>query len=243
MGDVRAEVREFLSTRRARISPDQAGLPAYGGNRRVAGLRREEVAMLTGVSVEYYVRLQRGNLAGASESVLDALARTLQLDDAERQYLFDLARNAGPAPRRRTKPSAEVRPAVRQVLDAMADAPAWVRNGRHDVHGTLGSSRAMRGSLAEESPATVIVHLRFLARPRFFGLLTSSFSSGRFSIGPRGHGGLQVARHGDQRRPRRELVTSTDDPLVELLDLAAHGRIVREPIELLVQRGVILAEG
>src|ERR1044072_8547361 len=82
--DPRTEVREFLSSRRARISPEQAGLPAYGGNRRVKGLRREEVAMLAGVSVDYYVRMERGNLAGASESVLDALASALQLDEGER---------------------------------------------------------------------------------------------------------------------------------------------------------------
>jgi transcriptional regulator with XRE-family HTH domain len=133
MEDVRADIREFLSSRRARITPAQAGLPAYGGNRRVPGLRREEVAMLAGVSVDYYVRLERGDLAGASESVLDALARTLQLDDAEREYLFDLARAAGPAPRRSSKPKNTVRPAVQQVLDAIGDAPAWVRNGRHDI--------------------------------------------------------------------------------------------------------------
>ncbi|GAA1055229.1 transcriptional regulator [Agromyces luteolus] len=133
MGDIRAEIREFLSTRRARITPEQAGLPAYGGNRRVKGLRREEVAMLAGVSVDYYVRLERGNLAGASDSVLDALASTLQLDEAERQYLYDLARAAGPAPRRAAKPRVGVRPAVQQVLDAFTEAPAWVRNGRHDV--------------------------------------------------------------------------------------------------------------
>ncbi|HEY7049326.1 MAG TPA: helix-turn-helix transcriptional regulator, partial [Jatrophihabitantaceae bacterium] len=76
----RTEVREFLATRRARITPEQAGLPAYGSHRRVKGLRREEVSMLAGVSVDYYTRLERGNLAGASESVLDALARALQLD-------------------------------------------------------------------------------------------------------------------------------------------------------------------
>ena len=74
MGDMRAEVKEFLATRRGRLTPEQAGLPVYGGNRRVTGLRREEVAMLAGVSVDYYVRLERGNLAGASESVLDSLA-------------------------------------------------------------------------------------------------------------------------------------------------------------------------
>ena len=72
--DNRSEIREFLATRRARITPEQAGLPAYGGNRRVTGLRREEVAMLAGVSVDYYIRLERGDLAGASDSVLDALA-------------------------------------------------------------------------------------------------------------------------------------------------------------------------
>ncbi|HBR87741.1 MAG TPA: transcriptional regulator, partial [Microbacterium sp.] len=103
MGDMRAEVKEFLATRRGRLTPEQAGLPVYGGNRRVTGLRREEVAMLAGVSVDYYVRLERGNLAGASESVLDSLATALQLDDAERQYLFDLARAAGPAARRKRK--------------------------------------------------------------------------------------------------------------------------------------------
>lgn len=143
MADLRNEVREFLSSRRARLTPDQAGLPAYGGNRRVAGLRREEVAMLAGVSVDYYVRLERGNLAGASDSVLDALATTLQLDDAEREYLFDLARSAGPASRRTVKRSASVRPAVRQVLDAITDAPAWVRNGRHDILAANRLARAL----------------------------------------------------------------------------------------------------
>ncbi|MEV5069568.1 helix-turn-helix domain-containing protein [Microbacterium sp. LMI12-1-1.1] len=133
MADIRAEVKEFLSSRRARLTPEQAGLPAYGGNRRVAGLRREEVAMLAGVSVDYYVRLERGNLAGASEGVLDAIARTLQLDEAERQYLFDLARAAGPARRPVRSAASTVRPAVTQVLDAITEAPAWVRNGRHDI--------------------------------------------------------------------------------------------------------------
>src|ERR1700709_1360537 len=93
--DRRGEIREFLSTRRARITPEQAGLPAYGGNRRVKGLRREEVAMLAGVSGDYYVRMERGGLAGASESVLDALANALRLDEAERTHLFTLARESG----------------------------------------------------------------------------------------------------------------------------------------------------
>lgn len=132
--DLRAEIKEFLSTRRARISPEDAGLPAYGGNRRVKGLRREEVAMLSGVSVDYYIRMERGNLAGASESVLDALASALQLDDAERDHLFALARESGASPaRRRTRPSTTVRPPLQQILDAISDAPAWIRNGRHDI--------------------------------------------------------------------------------------------------------------
>jgi transcriptional regulator with XRE-family HTH domain len=143
MDDVRAEVREFLSSRRARISPEDAGLPAYGGNRRVAGLRREEVAMLTGVSVDYYVRLERGSLGGASESVLDALSRTLKLDEAEREYLFDLARSSGTVRTPRQRRFATVRPAVQQVLDAMADAPAWVRNGRHDIIAANRMGRAL----------------------------------------------------------------------------------------------------
>ena len=98
--DNRAQVREFLASRRARITPEQAGLPAYGGNRRVTGLRREEVAMLAGVSIDYYVRMERGNLARASDAVLEGVARALQLDDAERDHLFDLARASEPGPAR-----------------------------------------------------------------------------------------------------------------------------------------------
>ena len=142
--DVRAEIREFLRSRRARLSPEQAGLPAFGGNRRVAGLRREEVAMLAGVSVDYYVRMERGGLAGASESVLDALASALQLDEAEREHLFDLAREAGPGSKRRSRKAvASVRPAIQQVLDAVTDAPAWVRNGRHDILAMNPLARAL----------------------------------------------------------------------------------------------------
>src|SRR6476659_1495674 len=99
--DSRAEIHEFLTTRRARITPEQAGLPAYGGNRRVPGLRREEVALLAGVSIDYYVRMERGNLSGASDSVLDGLARALQLDEAERDHLVDLARASDRPPVRR----------------------------------------------------------------------------------------------------------------------------------------------
>jgi len=131
--DTQAEIREFLASRRARITPEQAGLPVFGSNRRVTGLRREEAALLAGVSVDYYTRLERGHLKGASESVLEALARALHLDEAERAHLFDLARaaNATPSTRRRPAPQ-RVRPSVQRILDAITSAPAWVRNGRMD---------------------------------------------------------------------------------------------------------------
>ena len=132
--DTRSEIREFLTSRRAKITPDQAGLPVYGNNRRVPGLRREEVALLAGVSVDYYTRIERGNMRGASESVLEALARALQLDDAERAHLFDLARAAGPMGRaRRRSALKQVRPSVQRILDAMTAAPALVQNGRLDI--------------------------------------------------------------------------------------------------------------
>ncbi|MFI7666934.1 helix-turn-helix transcriptional regulator [Nocardia sp. NPDC049526] len=150
MDGQRAQVREFLTTRRARLTPDQAGLPAYGGNRRVKGLRREEVALLAGVSIDYYVRLERGNLTGVSESVLDNLARALQLDDAERTHLFDLARAAGPAPttrQRRPKTIPGVTPTIQLILDAITDAPAWVRNARHDLLAANSLARALYAPL------------------------------------------------------------------------------------------------
>jgi transcriptional regulator with XRE-family HTH domain len=134
--DPRNDIREFLVSRRARITPEQAGLPAYGGNRRVKGLRREEVAMLSGISAEYYVRLERGNVRGASEEVLDGIARALQLDEADRTHLMDLARaaNATPATRsRRRVPQEHVRPAVQRILDSLVGVPAFVENDRLDV--------------------------------------------------------------------------------------------------------------
>src|SRR5436189_2823573 len=131
--DTRSEIREFLTSRRGRITPDQVGLPIYGDNRRVPGLRREEVAVLAGVSVDYYTRLERGNLSGASESVLEALAHALQLDDAERSHLFALARESNATPVRRRPATKGVRPALLQTLDAISDAPAWIRNARFDV--------------------------------------------------------------------------------------------------------------
>jgi transcriptional regulator with XRE-family HTH domain len=132
--DSRSEIREFLVSRRARVTPSQAGLIAYGRNRRVPGLRREEVAMLAGVSIDYYTQLERGQARGVSDEVLDAIARALRLDDVERTHLFDLVRAVGatrPGPPRATEQ--RIRPSVRQVLDSMTGAAAFVRNGRLDI--------------------------------------------------------------------------------------------------------------
>lgn len=154
--DSRAEIRDFLTTRRAKVTPDQAGLPTYGGHRRVSGLRREEVALLAGVSVDYYTRLERGNLSGVSDGVLDALARALQLDDAERAHLFDLARTANTTAvnaRGRRRPTSQLRPVVQRLLDAMTMAPAYVRNGRLDVLGANPLGRAVFAPLFDTAAA------------------------------------------------------------------------------------------
>jgi transcriptional regulator with XRE-family HTH domain len=132
--DAKSEIRAFLTSRRARITPDQVGLPIYGDHRRVPGLRREEVALLAGVSVDYYTRLERGNAAGVSDGVLDALARALQLDDAERSHLIDLARATQPTTATRRRPTRQqIRPPVQRILAAMTQAPAFIRNGRLDI--------------------------------------------------------------------------------------------------------------
>jgi len=133
--DTRQEIREFLTSRRARITPEEAGLRSYGvGPRRVPGLRREEVASLAGVSIAWYTKLERGDASGVSETVLEALARALQLDEAERAHLFDLARaqNMTARPRRRRRSRQQLRPGVQRLLDLIT-APAMVRNGRMDI--------------------------------------------------------------------------------------------------------------
>jgi transcriptional regulator with XRE-family HTH domain len=173
-----SEIRDFLTSRRARITPEQAGLPAYGGNRRVTGLRREEVALLAGVSIDYYIRLERGRAAGASDAVLEGIACALQLDEAERAHLFDLARAAGPAtPRAPRRPAPQpgrgpgVRPSVRRILDSMTTTPAYVRNARLDV---LAANRLGAALFAPvlTSPAQPANNARFLfldpAAPEFY---------------------------------------------------------------------------
>lgn len=171
--DNRDEVRDFLQSRRARLTPQQVGLPVYGTTRRVKGLRREEVAMLAGVSVDYYVRLERGNLSGVSEGVLEAVAGVLQLDDAERTHLWDLARAAQSGARSRRRPAgapAVVPASVQAMLDALTGAPAVVRNDRLDILATNALGRALYAPLLAEG-AERANHARFAfldARSREF---------------------------------------------------------------------------
>jgi transcriptional regulator with XRE-family HTH domain len=160
--ETKQEIREFLTSRRARITPEQAGLTSYG-SRRVPGLRREEVAVLAGVSVPYYTRLERGDMSGASESVLEALARALELDDAERAHLFDLARAAHPAPARprRRQAKQRARPEIQWTLDAITGAAAFVSNERLDVLAANQLGRALFSELYA-APARPINTARFV---------------------------------------------------------------------------------
>jgi hypothetical protein len=173
--DHRDEVREFLTSRRAKITPEQAGLPA-GTGRRVPGLRRAEVAILANVSPEYYAQLERGNLAGASDTVLDGIARALRLDEAERSHLVDLARAANKAPaarpRRRATRHWTPRPGLQYALDTI-NAPAFVRNGRLDVVAANRLGRAFNVDLyARQEPPANVARFCFLDTERsrrFYG--------------------------------------------------------------------------
>ena len=160
--DNRAEVRDFLVSRRAKITPEQAGLPQYGGRRRVPGLRREELALLVGVSPDYMARLEKGNLGSASESVLESLAKALQLDDAERDYLLELARTArgGSQPVRRRAQPQQLRPSLQHMLDAMGTVPAFIGNSRLDLIGTNALARAFYVQVLD-SPAQPVNFARF----------------------------------------------------------------------------------
>jgi transcriptional regulator with XRE-family HTH domain len=149
--DTRSEIRDFLTSRRARISPEDAGLRVFGP-RRVPGLRREEVATLAGLSVDYYNRLERGSLGGASDSVLDALADALRLDEAERAHLFDLARASQPSSRTRRRASTHtVRPSVQWMLDSMSTSAAFAENGRLDSLAANQLGRALYPALFGQS--------------------------------------------------------------------------------------------
>src|SRR4051812_35856932 len=154
--DTKREIREFLTSRRARISAEDAGLTSYG-SRRVPGLRREEVAVLAGVSATYYTRLERGNMTGVSDNVLDALAGALRLDEAERAHLVDLAHAAQPtvSPRRPRQSRQRVRPVVQQMLDAMTNAAVHVTNERLEILATNQLNSALYTLLLAGRPAPI----------------------------------------------------------------------------------------
>ena len=164
--DNRAEVRQFLSSRRGRITPEQAGIEPYGGRRRVPGLRREEVARLAGVSVDYYTRLERGNLSGVSDSVLDAIAGALELDRAEHDHLYDLARAANSSGRKRaagtgSSAPSKVRPELQYLLDAITEAPAFIGNNRLDIVAANTLGYALYSDMYR-SPSRPANHSRFI---------------------------------------------------------------------------------
>ncbi|MFJ2979972.1 helix-turn-helix transcriptional regulator [Curtobacterium sp. NPDC087082] len=167
MSTNRDDVKDFLVSRRARVRPEQVGLPA-GANRRVAGLRRGEVAMLADVSVEYYSRLERGSLSGVSEGVLHAIAGALLLDDAERDHLFDLARAANASPvraaRRRSTTPKTLRPGLQYALDAFTGGPAFIRNDRLDVLGANALGRALYADLFRKAERPNLARAAFLDR-------------------------------------------------------------------------------
>ncbi len=146
------EIRDFLTSRRARITPAEVGFGSGGSRRRVPGLRREEVAILAGISIEYYTQLERGNARGVSDDVLGAVARALRLDDAERAHLFDLVRASGTArTSRRTASQPPTRPSVQWALDAIAGTPAIVRDHRLSILAANALGRALY-SVIFESP-------------------------------------------------------------------------------------------
>ncbi|WP_431683430.1 helix-turn-helix domain-containing protein [Kitasatospora sp. KL5] len=175
--DRRSEIRDFLTTRRARVTPEQAGLTLspLSGARRVPGLRREEVAQLAGVSVPYYTRLERGDARGATDAVLDAIARALLLDDAERAHLFDLVRAANAAASGTGTPPGPtrqpVRPGLRNLVETISGVPAYIRNARLDLLAGNTLARALFAPVFD-SPARPANAARFTfldpAAPAFY---------------------------------------------------------------------------
>jgi len=166
------DIGAFLASRRARLSPEAAGLEHYGRRRRVTGLRREEVARLAGISVEYYTRLERGRTRGVSDEVVESVTRALQLDDVEHAHLVDMVRTANTSPinrRRRTTPQ-QIRPALRQLLDAMTETAAFIRNSRLDVLATNALGAALYAPVLQQN-----AHSSNLARFIFLNANASHF--------------------------------------------------------------------
>ena len=168
------DIGGYLTSRRARLSPAEAGLPDFGGRRRVPGLRREEVALLAGVSPEYYRKLERGTALGVSETVLEGIVRALQLDETEAAHLSDLVRASAvdrrPVRRRPTPRRDQIRPGVQQMLAAMTTVPVFVQNGRLDAVATNALGRALFSELfrGQGSPVNAARFVFLDARSREF---------------------------------------------------------------------------
>lgn len=157
--DIAKDIREFLMTRRAKITPEQVGL-APGVRRRVPGLRREEAAQLAGVSTEYYTQIERGNVAGVSDEVLQAISRALRLSDDETVHFFDLVRaGAGTRTSTRNKRAAvkKLPEGVQALMDGMAGSPAIVLDGNLDILAANPLGRLLYSPLYD----------RALGRPNF----------------------------------------------------------------------------
>ncbi|MET9968043.1 helix-turn-helix transcriptional regulator [Streptomyces sp. NPDC006356] len=146
--DRRAELSEFLRTRRARLKPEDVGMPDFGRHRRVPGLRREELAQLAGVSVAYYTRLEQGNGRNVSAEVLDAIARALRLSDAEHAHLTHLAKPKQHKKKQAARPE-QVRPALRQLLDSIDGVPAYISGRRSDILAWNRMAAALFGDWSE----------------------------------------------------------------------------------------------
>ena len=160
--DAKTEIQDFLTTRRARITPAEVGLTSYG-TRQVPGLRREEVATLAGVSVDYYNRMERGQLAGVSDGVLEAVAGALRLDEAERAHLHDLARASRARAGRRRRPAGRaVRPSVEWMINAMTGAAAFVVNSRQDILAVNHLGRAFCAPLFEPGAPANMARFTYL---------------------------------------------------------------------------------
>ncbi|MFV0458342.1 MAG: helix-turn-helix transcriptional regulator [Actinomycetales bacterium] len=157
----RDDIRDFLTTRRARLTPEQAGLPVYAANRRVTGMRREEVALLAGISVEYYTRLERGNVGSVSDGVLAGVAHALQLEEAERDHLHRLVRAASRKGTRRAPARRRVRVTIQRMLDVMP-IPAYLRNGRFDILAANELGRALYSPVYEQSDRPNTARFAFL---------------------------------------------------------------------------------
>ena len=164
--DTSEAISEFLTTRRAKLTPSQVGLPDFGGRRRVPGLRREEVALVAGMSAEYYKRFERGNAAGVSEAVIDGVSRALQLDEAEHAHLYDLVRaaNAGAHPQQRARSTrtTQLSSGMRQTIDAMSTVPVFIQNGRLDAVATNRLGAALFSEMLDAAPPANAARFIFL---------------------------------------------------------------------------------